>query len=163
MPSASSASLPRIITGGFDLESINRSALVPYSPQEMFALVSDVDAYPQFLPWCGDAQVLDAEGDEVTARIAFAVSGVSKSFTTRNHHTPGRRIDMRLLEGPFSDLRGHWQFDPLGDAGCKISLSLKYDFSSRMVRLVVGPVFGQIANTLVDAFQQRAVEVYGKR
>lgn len=163
MPSALSASLLRSVTGGSDLESINRSALVPYSPQEMFDLVSDVDAYPQFLPWCGDAQVLDAEGDEVTARIAFAVSGVSKSFTTRNHHTPGRRIDMRLLEGPFSDLRGHWQFDPLGDAGCKISLSLTYDFSSRVVRLVVGPVFGQIANTLVDAFQQRAAEVYGKR
>jgi ribosome-associated toxin RatA of RatAB toxin-antitoxin module len=145
------------------LESINRSALVPYTPQEMFALVSDVNAYPQFLPWCGDAQVLAVEGEEVTARIAFAVSGVSKSFTTRNHHVPGRRIDMRLLEGPFNDLRGHWQFDPLGDAGCKISLSLKYDFSSRMVRMVVGPVFGQIANTLVDAFQQRAVDVYGKR
>jgi len=145
------------------LESINRSALLPYSPQEMFDLVSDVDAYPQFLPWCSEAQILDAEGDEVTARIDFAVSGVSKSFTTRNHHTPGRRIEMRLLEGPFSDLRGHWQFDPLGNAGCKISLSLKYDFSSRMVRMVVGPVFGQIANTLVDAFQQRAAEVYGER
>jgi len=163
MPSALSASLPRIVTGGSDLETINRSALVPYSPQEMFALVSDVDAYPQFLPWCSDAQLLTVAGDEVTARIAFTVSGVSKSFTTRNHHTPGRRIEMRLIEGPFSDLRGHWQFDPLGAAGCKISLSLKYDFSSRMVRMVVGPVFGQIANTLVDAFQQRAVDVYGKR
>jgi len=145
------------------LESIDRSALVPYSPQEMFALVSDVDAYPRFLPWCSDAQVLESQGDEVTARIAFAVGGVSKSFTTRNHHTPGRRIEMQLVEGPFSDLRGYWQFDPLGDAGCKISLSLKYNFSSRMVRMVVGPVFGQIANSLVDAFQQRAAEVYGKR
>jgi ribosome-associated toxin RatA of RatAB toxin-antitoxin module len=145
------------------MESIDRSALVPYSPQEMFALVSDVDAYPQFLPWCSDAEVLAVEGDEVTARIDFAVGGVSKSFTTRNHHTPGRRIEMRLLEGPFSDLQGYWQFDPLGDAGCKISLSLKYGFSSRVVRMVVGPVFGQIANTLVDAFQQRAAEVYGER
>ena len=145
------------------MESIDRSALVPYSPQEMFALVSDVDAYPQFLPWCSDAEVLAVEGDEVTARIDFAVGGVSKSFTTRNHHTPGRRIEMRLLEGPFSDLQGYWQFDPLGDAGCKISLSLKYGFSSRVVRMVVGPVFGQIANPLVDAFQQRAAEVYGER
>jgi len=145
------------------MESIDRSALVPYSPQEMFDLVSDVDAYPQFLPWCCDAQVLAREGDEVTARIAFAVSGVGKSFTTRNRHTPGRRIDMQLVEGPFSELRGRWQFDPLGDVGCKISLSLKYDFSSSVVRMVVGPVFGQIANTLVDAFQQRAAEVYGER
>ena len=145
------------------MESIERSALVPYSPQEMFALVSDVDAYPQFLPWCSDARVLETQGDEVTARIAFALSGVSKSFTTRSRHTPGRRIEMQLVEGPFSDLCGHWRFDPLGDAGCKIALSLKYNFSSRMVRMVVGPVFGQIANSLVDAFQQRAAEVYGKR
>jgi len=145
------------------LETINRSALVPYTPQEMFDLVSDVDAYPQFLPWCSDARVLSREGDGVTARIAFSLSGVSKSFTTRNHHDPGRRIEMQLVEGPFSDLRGHWQFDPLGDAGCKISLSLQYDFSSRVVGLVVGPVFGQIASTLVSAFQQRAVEIHGKR
>ena len=145
------------------MESIDRSALVHYSPGEMFALVSDVDAYPQFLPWCSEAEVLAVEDDEVTARIDFAVSGVSKSFTTRNHHTPDRRIDMRLVEGPFSDLRGYWKFDPLGDAGCRISLSLKYDFSSRIVKMVVGPVFGQIANTLVDAFQQRAAQVYGER
>ena len=145
------------------MESIDRSALVPYTPQEMFALVSDVDTYPQFLPWCSDAQVLEKQDDEVMARIAFAVSGVSKSFTTRNHHTPGHRIEMQLVEGPFSDLRGYWLFAPLGDAGCKISLSLKYNFSSRMVKMVVGPVFGQIANSLVDAFQQRAAEVYGKR
>lgn len=136
---------------------------MPYLPQEIFALVSDVDAYPQFLPWCSEARVLSREGDDVTARIAFAVSGVSKSFTTRNHHTPDRRIEISLIEGPFSDLQGHWKFDPLGDAGCKITLSLKYDFSSRMVRMVVGPVFGQIASTLVDAFQQRAADVYGKR
>jgi len=145
------------------LESIDRSALVPYSPQEMFDLVADVDAYPQFLPWCRDARVLSKQGDEVTARIAFSLSGVSKSFTTHNRQMPGSRIEIRLVEGPFSNLCGYWQFDPLGDAGCKISLSLQYDFSSRVVGVVVGPVFGQIANTLVDAFRQRAVEVYGKR
>ncbi|HYQ71719.1 MAG TPA: type II toxin-antitoxin system RatA family toxin [Gammaproteobacteria bacterium] len=145
------------------MESIDRSALVPYTTGEMFALVSDVDAYPEFLPWCSAAQILAKEGDEVTARIDFAVSGVSKSFTTRNQHVSDHRIDMRLVEGPFSDLQGYWQFDPLGDAGCRISLSLKYDFSSRIVKMVVGPVFGQIANTLVDAFQQRAAQVYGER
>jgi ribosome-associated toxin RatA of RatAB toxin-antitoxin module len=145
------------------LESIDRTALVPYTPQEIFDLVRDVDAYPQFLPWCTAAQVLAEDGEEITARIAFSLSGVSKSFTTRNRHTPGRRIEVRLVEGPFSDLRGYWQFDPLGDVGCKISLSLKYDFHSRVVKLVVGPVFGQIASTLVDAFQKRAAEIYGQR
>ena len=70
---------------------------------------------------------------------------------------------MQLVEGPFSELHGRWRFDPLGDAGCKISLFLEYEFSSKMVSVVVGPVFNKIANTLVDAFQKRAVEVYGKR
>jgi ribosome-associated toxin RatA of RatAB toxin-antitoxin module len=145
------------------LEIIDRSALLPYSTDEMFALVSDINAYPQFLPWCNNAQVLSQEGDELSARIAFSVRGVSKSFTTRNRLQPGEEISMKLVEGPFSRLEGRWRFEPLGEAGSKISLFLEYDFSSKMVSFAVGPVFNKIANTLVDAFQKRAVEVYGKR
>jgi ribosome-associated toxin RatA of RatAB toxin-antitoxin module len=145
------------------LEIIDRSALLPYSTDEMYALVSDLEAYPQFLPWCSVAQVLSQEGDELSAQIAFAVRGVSKSFTTRNRLQPGKEIYMKLVEGPFSQLEGRWRFEPLGDAGSKISLFLEYDFSSKMVSFAVGPVFNKIANTLVDAFQKRAAEVYGKR
>ncbi len=146
-----------------DLESITRSALVPYTQQEMFALVSDVDTYPRFLPWCSGASTLSRGDDEVRARIEFSVSGVHKSFTTRNRHVGNEAILMELVEGPFSELKGSWRFEPLGDAGCKISLNLDYDFSSRMVSMVTGPVFSKIANSLVDAFQKRAVEVYGER
>jgi ribosome-associated toxin RatA of RatAB toxin-antitoxin module len=145
------------------LEHIKRSALVPYTPQEMFALVSDVDTYPQFLPWCVGAETLQRGDNEVQARIAFSMSGVSKSFTTRNRLVGNEAIHMRLVDGPFRQLEGSWRFEPLGDAGCKISLNLDYDFSSRMVGMVTGPVFNKIANSLVDAFQKRAVEVYGKR
>ena len=145
------------------MELIDRSALVPYSADEMYALVSDILAYPQFLPWCSGTQILSQEGEELSARIDFSVSGVSQSFTTRNQLQPGDEIAMQLVDGPFSTLEGRWWFEPLGDAGCKISLLLEYDFSSKMVSLVVGPVFNKIANTLVDAFQKRAVEVYGKR
>jgi len=145
------------------LDVVDRSALVHYSNDEMFALVSDIDAYPQFLPWCSGARVLSHEQHEMCARIDFSVSGVSKSFTTRNQLQPGREISMQLVEGPFSQLEGRWRFEPLGDAGSKISLFLEYDFSSKMVSLAVGPVFNKIANTLVDAFQKRAVEVYGAR
>jgi ribosome-associated toxin RatA of RatAB toxin-antitoxin module len=145
------------------LDVVDRSALVHYSNDEMFALVSDIEAYPQFLPWCSGARVLSREQDEMTASIDFAVSGVSKSFTTRNRLKPGREISMQLVEGPFSQLEGRWRFIPLGDAGSKISLFLEYDFSSKMVSLAVGPVFNKIANTLVDAFQKRAFEVYGER
>ncbi len=145
------------------MDVVDRSALVHYSNDEMFALVSDIDAYPQFLPWCSGARVLSHEQHEMCARIDFSVSGVNKSFTTRNQLQPGREISMQLVEGPFSQLEGRWRFEPLGDAGSKISLFLEYDFSSKMVSLAVGPVFNKIANTLVDAFQKRAVEVYGAR
>jgi ribosome-associated toxin RatA of RatAB toxin-antitoxin module len=145
------------------LETITRSALVPYTQQEMFALVSDVDTYPSFLPWCTGAKSSRLDGGEVQARVDFAVGGVAKSFTTRNRHVDSRAIHMQLVDGPFRKLEGSWRFDPLGNDGCRISLNLEYDFSSRMVSLVTGPVFSKIANSLVDAFRKRAVEVYGER
>jgi ribosome-associated toxin RatA of RatAB toxin-antitoxin module len=145
------------------VESVDRSALVPYTPQEMFELVSDVDSYPRFLPWCQGARILSRDVDEVRALIEFAVAGVTRSFTTRNRHQVNKMIEMHLVDGPFSRLDGFWRFDPLGEEGSKIALFLEYDFSSRVLGMVVGPIFGQIANTLVDAFQQRAVVIYGPR
>ena len=145
------------------MELVDRSALLPYTADEMYALVSDILTYPQFLPWCSGTEILSQQGEELSARIGFSVGGVSQSFTTRNRLQSGKEIAMQLVDGPFSQLEGRWRFEPLGDAGCKISLLLEYDFSSKMVGLVVGPVFNKIANTLVDAFQKRAVEVYGER
>ena len=145
------------------MELVDRSALLPYTADEMYALVSDILTYPQFLPWCSGTEILSQEGEELSARIGFSVGGVSQSFTTRNRLQSGKEIAMQLVDGPFSQLEGRWRFEPLGDAGCKISLLLEYDFSSKMVSLVVGPVFNKIANTLVDAFQKRALEVYGER
>ena len=145
------------------LESIDRSALLPYTPREMFELVSDIESYPQFLPWCHETQILSRDMDEIRARIEFSVGGVTKTFTTRNRFQVNKMIEMHLIDGPFSKLDGCWRFDPLGEEGSKIALFLEYDFSSRMVGMVVGPVFNQIANTLIDAFQKRAIEVYGKR
>ena len=143
--------------------SIYRSALLAYTPEEMFNLVTDIEAYPRFLPWCSGAEVLMREENGATASIDFSVGNVSKSFATRNVHRTNEEVAMQLVDGPFSELQGFWLFQPLGEEGCKISLSLNYDFSSRMLSLVVGPVFSNIANTLVDSFQKRAVEIYGKR
>ena len=97
------------------------------------------------------------------ASIDFMVGGVRKSFTTHNRHVAHEAIEIRLVEGPFSELEGSWRFAPLGDAGCRISLQLSYDFKSQVASLVTAPIFGRIANSLVDAFQHRAVEVYGER
>ncbi len=142
---------------------IVRSALVPYGVRDMYGLVADVDGYHAFLPWCGGSRVLSKDGDSVTAAIDIAVSGVHKTFTTRNTGIPGQRLDIRLLEGPFRFLEGHWRFDPLGDAGCKITLDLEFEFSTPVTRLVIGPVFHHIANGLVESFRVRADEVFGRR
>ncbi len=143
--------------------SVNRSALLHYTPEEMFKLVTDIESYPGFLPWCSGAEILSQQDNGVTARIEFSVGNVSKSFTTSNVHRLNEEVAMQLVAGPFSELHGYWRFQPLGEDGCKISLSLDYDFSNRMVSMVVGPVFSNIANSLVDSFQKRAVEIYGAR
>jgi ribosome-associated toxin RatA of RatAB toxin-antitoxin module len=145
------------------MSSIHKSALVPYSPAEMFALVDDIDRYPTFLPWCSAARVLARSDDQVRATISLSKSGVDKSFTTCNRNQKNKMIEIRLEEGPFRHLQGYWRFDALGGDGCKVSLDLEFEFSSRVLGLVVGPVFNQVANSLVDSFQKRAVDVYGKR
>ena len=145
------------------MSSIHKSALVPYSPAEMFALVDDIDRYPTFLPWCSAARVLARSDDQVRATISLSKSGVDKSFTTCNRNQKNKMIEIRLEEGPFRHLQGYWRFDELGGDGCKVSLDLEFEFSSRVLGLVVGPVFNQVANSLVDSFRKRAVDVYGKR
>jgi len=145
------------------MTAISKSALVSYSPAQMFALVDGIEAYPEFLPWCRGAKVLSRTDDEVRATIELSKGGVEKAFTTCNRNQKNKMIEMRLVEGPFSQLEGFWRFDALGDDGCKVSFDLEFEFASRMLGMVVGPVFSQIANSLVDSFHKRAVEIYGKR
>lgn len=142
---------------------VQKSALVQYTPAEMFALVDDIEAYPEFLPWCRSSHVAFREGDEVEASIELAKGVLNKTFTTRNRLEQDSLIEMRLVDGPFKQLEGYWHFKPLGDDACKIMLELEYEFSNTLLRMTVGPVFNQIANSLVDAFTQRAVVIYGKR
>lgn len=145
------------------MSSISRQAVVPYTPQEMFDLVNDVESYPRFLPGCRSAAVLERGEDEVKASVELAKGAVRKSFTTRNRLQRHKMIEMRLVEGPFRQLEGFWRFDPLEDGRTRVALDLDFEFSSRLVRTVVGPVFHQVANSLVDAFVRRAREVYGVR
>lgn len=142
------------------MATISRSALVPYSAESMFDLVDDVDAYQEFLPWCNGSEVIWRKDDEVKARVSIAKGAVEKAFTTLNRTQRGKMIEMRLVEGPFRRLDGYWRFQPLGDQGCKISLDLEFEFSSRLVKMAFGKIFNQIANRLVDAFVERAHAVY---
>jgi ribosome-associated toxin RatA of RatAB toxin-antitoxin module len=144
------------------VSTISKNALVPYSAAEMYSLVNDVDSYSAFLPWCRSSKVLSQDEDVQRATIEIAHGSLSKSFTTCNRLQKNKMIEMRLEQGPFRHLEGFWRFDTLGERACKVSLDLDFEFSSKLVGMAMGPVFSQIANSLVDAFSKRAVDVYGK-
>jgi ribosome-associated toxin RatA of RatAB toxin-antitoxin module len=153
------------------MKRVHKSALLWYSPREMYDLVTAFDQYPNFLPWCERAEVVSSEGDRVTARLHMAFAGVRHAFTTRNHYVAARSVKLELVDGPFSLFNGLWQFAPLGaqtaDAGdpqaCRVEFDLEYAFASKALETVVSPVFDKVADTLVDRFVQRAEAVYGER
>lgn len=145
------------------MPTVRKSALVPYSATQMFALVDDIESYPRFLPWCRSTRVLSRNSDEVQATIELAKGGVRKAFTTCNRLQQDKMIEIRLVEGPFRHLEGYWRFEPLSQDACKVSLDLEFDFSNTLLRMAIGPIFHQMANSFVDAFCKRAVEVYGGR
>jgi len=145
------------------MTTISKSALVPYSAAEMYALVDDIESYPKFLPWCTASRVLSRNEDEVRAEIDLARSGIQKSFTTCNRLQKNKMIEIRLIEGPFRHLEGFWRFHILAGENCKVTLDMDFEFSNKLIDMVFGPVFNQITNSLVDAFCKRATDVYKER
>lgn len=143
--------------------TVSRQALVPYGAPEMYALVEAVEAYPCFLPWCSAAEVLVREPGRTVATLHIDYRGVRQRFTTENSNTPGERIGMRLVSGPFSALEGEWRFAPLGPDGCRIDFRIAYELASPLLGRLVGPVFNQIAGSFVDAFARRAHALHGRR
>ena len=142
------------------MKTVEKSVLICFTAQEMFDLVVDVASYPQFLPWCDQTQIVESHENGMTARIGMAFGGLHKSFTTANSHLPGRQVQLDLVDGPFKQLNGVWNFIPLGqEQACRVELKLSYSFDS-MFGALVGPVFDKIATTLVDAFVKRAEAVY---
>jgi len=139
---------------------VNRTALVPYSAAQMFLLIDDIEAYPQFLPWCSGTQVLSRLPEEVIATIRIAKGPLHKEFTTRNRLMPDSRIELTLQQGPFKRFEGAWTFAQLGEDGCRVGLVLDFEFSSRILTMTVGPVFNEIASTMVNAFCARARAVH---
>jgi ribosome-associated toxin RatA of RatAB toxin-antitoxin module len=151
------------------MKHVKRSVLLWYSPQEMYALVTGVEDYPKFLPWCERAEVVEAHDDGVTARLHLAYAGVRHAFTTRNQHDRDRAVTMGLVDGPFSVLDGTWRFVPLAVPGsqtedaCRIEFDLRYAFKRGALEALVSPVFDRVADTFVDSFVRRAEQVYGAR
>jgi len=154
------------------MKHVRRSVLLWYSPREMYELVTAVEDYPEFLPWCARAQVLERHDDGMTARLTLAKGGLQHAFTTRNEHVDGTQVRVALVDGPFSELKGDWQFLPVSrtpgvadaDAtACRIEFEMRYAFSNPALEALVSPVFDRIANSLVDSFVARAEQVHGPR
>lgn len=141
--------------------TIDRSSLVGHSAESMYALVEDIESYPQFLPWCSKTAVSLREGTRTVATLHVNFRGVREQFTTENSNEPGRNISMRLVSGPFRQLKGHWRFTPLSESACKVEFSLEYEISNRLLERMIGPVFHHIGNSFMDAFVRRAEQVHG--
>ncbi len=143
------------------MPEVNKSVLVGYSASQIFNLVDAVEKYPEFLPWCSGAEVLFRDDKVLRAAIHIAYRGIKQSFTTENKKCEPHAMTMDLLEGPFRALHGKWRFSDLGGVGCKIEFNLCYEFANGLLEKLVGPAFGYIAGSLVDAFVRRAQVVYG--
>jgi ribosome-associated toxin RatA of RatAB toxin-antitoxin module len=141
--------------------TIERSALVPFSAERMFALVNDVRRYPEFVPWCAGAEVLAETDALIEASLRLKRRGVEHRFTTRNTLTPFTAMRLELVDGPFTTFTGDWTFKALGEEACKIGLTLTFQYRGRLATAALGALLSSSADTLVEAFCQRAKALYG--
>ncbi|MDO8653033.1 MAG: type II toxin-antitoxin system RatA family toxin [Undibacterium sp.] len=140
---------------------VHKTVFIAYSAEQMFALVEKVENYPHFLPWCGGVDVAQRGEHHLTATLSINYHGIKQKFTTKNTNTPPNLMEMSLVEGPFKQLLGCWKFTELRSDACKIEFDLTYEFSSKLLEHLIGPVFGKIANNFVDSFCSRAEAIYG--
>jgi len=140
---------------------VQRSAIVPYTPEQMYALVVDVERYPEFLPWCNGAAVLERDATGVTASLSLSRGPAHGRFTTRNAFEPPNQVTMHLVDGPFESLEGQWRFQRIGDAGSRVSLDLSFRMKHAFAGLLLGRAFEKSCDQLVDSFCRRAAQVYG--
>ena len=140
--------------------SIQRSALVTFSARQMFDLVNDIEAYPQYMDGCKSAKILKREGDWLEARLELSKAGVTQSFVTRNHLQAPERMSIALVDGPFKRLQGSWHFTPLGENACKVSFELEFELQNKILGMAVGRLFELVAGKQVDALCERARQIY---
>lgn len=143
------------------MHKVERSALVPFSAHDMFALVNDIGGYPEFLPWCKQTDIHERTHDLVIASIHVSKGVFNKSFTTKNYLQQNRAMRMELVDGPFEAFHALWQFDVLEKNACRVVFSAEFRFANRMLDMTLGPIFDRIANTMLDAFCERAHALHG--
>lgn len=145
------------------MPTVRKSVIVPRSCEQMFALVENCERYPEFLPWCASAQVIERSEEFTVARLDIQYRGLKTHISTRNRKQAPHAIILNFLDGPFQRFIGYWKFTPLGDSGCKVELSMDYTFSSEALQALLGPVFGYISQTLVESFVKRAEQLEAGR
>jgi ribosome-associated toxin RatA of RatAB toxin-antitoxin module len=143
------------------MHRISKSAIVPYTPQQMFELVNNINDYSQFLNWCDSSSILNQSDNQITASVEINKGGIKQTFSTLNTLTPYKSIAMELVDGPFDVLSGEWRFAPLGDNAAKIHLDIQFKFKSMLIDMALSPVFKNIANSQLDSFVERAKYIYG--
>jgi ribosome-associated toxin RatA of RatAB toxin-antitoxin module len=143
------------------MRSIRRSARVPYTAAQMFDLVNDVEAYPQFLHWCRGARIEGRGGDTIEAVLDIGISGIHKSFRTRNSLEAPNAIEIELISGPFRHLDGKWSFEDLEDGGSQVSLLLEFEVVASPLSMIFSTVFEELARSQMNAFVERARVLYG--
>lgn len=142
------------------MSNVSRNALVPYSAAQMYALVNDIESYPEFVPWCSKSTSKEISVTEKEAALYFSRGAIKTSFSTRNTLSPDKQIDLQLVDGPFSQLHGVWQFIDIDDQGSRVQLDVDFELSSRMLKIALESFFSQICDRLVTSFVQRASQVY---
>ena len=142
------------------MPAVRRKEFIPFTARQMFDLVNNVEAYPEFLPWCAKARRDRVTDDGIVATLTVAKGPLQHSFTTKNTNVGYERIEMGLLEGPFRRLHGVWRFDEV-PGGCKISLELDFEFSNRLLAAALSKAFQLMTGSMVDAFRVRATQLYG--
>lgn len=140
---------------------VEKTVLIERPPAQMFDLVDRVEDYPQFLPWCGGAELHERTTSTTVATLHINYHGLKSHFSTSNEKEAPHWMNIRLRDGPLKQLDGSWRFIPLGDVACKIEFKLHYEFSSKLLEKALGPVFNHIANTFVESFVKRANQRHG--
>jgi ribosome-associated toxin RatA of RatAB toxin-antitoxin module len=144
------------------MREIKRSALVPYTAEQMFALVEDIERYPDFLPWIVAAEVLERTPQAVVGRLEMHRGGVREKFTTRNELKRPTEMTLALVDGPFRTLEGRWTFEPIAERGVKVGLTIRFEFSNPVLGLLLSRSFEKNFGELINAFVERARSAYGR-
>jgi ribosome-associated toxin RatA of RatAB toxin-antitoxin module len=145
------------------MTTINKTSILPYSCEEIYKVVTNIEEYPDFLPWCDSVSVHINTETEAEATLNIRKGKLTIAFTTHNDMIPNQQIKLRLLKGPFKRLSGLWVFTSIKENVTRVSLKLEFEFSSRIIAMALGMLFNQITSTMLDAFCERTKKIYGER